>query len=83
MDISNRFEVGRILINELEQAVDNLSPYDEKLVEINKRANSIKRNMIIFYERWDRPPELFEQIEIMNSVIKKLEQLHNKHVTGM
>lgn len=84
MDISDRFEVGRILVDELERAVDNLSPFDEKLIkEIKIRANSVKRNMIIFYQRWDRPPELFEQIELMNSVIKKLEQMQNKHVTGM
>ena len=39
--------------------------------------------MMMCYEQWDRPPEFIEQIERMDFVIKKLEKMQNKHVTGM
>ena len=84
MDILDRLEVGNILIGEFERLAHKLDPSEEELLSVViKKANSVKFKMMMCYEQWDRPPEFMEQIERMDFVIKKLEKMQNKHVTGM
>ncbi len=83
MNISDRLLAGKILINQFEMLSAEFMPNDDELPKIIKRADSVKLKMLICYEKWGRPPELLEQIKQIDSVIKKLEQLHNKYVTGM
>lgn len=80
MKVSDRLLIGKILVDELERLAAEFDPYDDELPEIIKRAMMTKQKMKIFYKKWGEPPELLKQIEQIDSVIKKLEQLHNKHV---
>lgn len=83
MDISSKLAVGSALISELDRLTDKLNPYDDKLPEIIKRAVLTKLRMKKCYDLWDQPPALLEQLERIDSVIKKLELIQNKCVTDM
>jgi hypothetical protein len=82
MGIEERLLVGKILLAQLEKEVALLSPQNGDLAKIIKKAQSTKAQMYLFYLKQDEKSfELLEQIRQMDSIIKKVEELHNKHVT--
>ena len=83
MESTEKLRFGRILLDELEKAVSELDPNSELLPEIIKKSNIIKLKMLIAYRNMDKSPEMLEQINQLESIIKKVEQMHNKHVTEM
>ena len=78
METSDRFLLGKILIRTLEDEVKKLDPNDEHIPEIINRAHITRLKMKMFYKKWDEPQEVAEQLDQMESIIKKLEQMHNK-----
>lgn len=86
--IETKLAIGDILLTEFEKAVANdkevLNGQSEiKLAEVIKRGYGVKKKMQLFYLAHGEPPELDEQIKRIEKIIKRLEELHNKHVTGM
>lgn len=78
MEKSDRFIIGKILIEVLEKHVNRLDPYDDDLAEIVQRAYKTHLKMHRTYENWGRPVEMLEQLDKMDSIIKKLHQMQNK-----
>ena len=83
MTVKERILIGKILIERFSELADEVSSYHEELPVIIIKANLAKFNMVKYYEKWDKPPELLECIEQMDTIIKKLEQKQNRNVTGM
>jgi hypothetical protein len=83
MKIEDRLTVGKILIAEFGRLAGQLDPYDEQLPDIIKRALMTQLKMKAFYDKWDKPPQMLEQLDQMDLIIKRLEQIQNKHVTDM
>lgn len=78
METTERLLFGKILIAEFGRLSENLDPAEIDVGEIVRRANVTRFKMKTCYEKWDRPAELKEQIDEMDSIIKKLEQMQNK-----
>ena len=83
MEATEMFRFGQILINELEKGINNLrDPHEEELHDILNRSYRVKTKMQILYSKCESI-ELLNQMNQLDSIIKKVEQLHNKHVTEM
>jgi len=80
MDIPERLKMSRVLLGELEKNIVDLDPYDE-FDEIYSKALHIKMKMKMFYTRTGEPPELLEQFDLIDSVIKKIEDIQKKRGT--
>lgn len=74
--IQEKFAVSKLLLNEFERLVDQLKSNQEKMPELIAKAYDAQIKMIIFYNKWDKPSEMTEQLEQMSAIIKKMEQLH-------
>jgi hypothetical protein len=83
MDLSDRFMVGKILITEFGRLAEEIDPYDDDLPEIIKRALYTRLKMKCFCIKYDEPPEMVEQLAMMDSVIKTLELKQNRYATDM
>jgi hypothetical protein len=83
MGIEERLLIGEVLLRELKKEAKKLHPIlrpSEDLEKIIRKANAIKMQMYMCYRTWNKPPELLRQIQEMDSIIKSIEELHNKHV---
>lgn len=83
MHLSERLLIGHILIAEFEKLANNIDPHDDEMNEVINRANYSLMKMKMFHKKMGEPPEMVQQIEYMATVIKKLEQKQNKHVTDV
>lgn len=81
MEIPERLKMSRVLLGELEKNIVDLAPYDDEFDEIYSKAMHIKMKMKIFYARKGEPPELLEQLNLIDSIIKKIEDIQNKRGT--
>ena len=81
MDIPERLKMSRVLLGELEKNIIDLEPYDDEFDEIYSKALHIKMKMKMFHTRTGEPPELLEQLGLIDSVIKKIEDIQNKRGT--
>jgi len=81
MDIPERLKMSRVLLGELEKNIVGLEPFDDEFEEIYSKALHIKMKMKMFYIRTGEPPELLEQFGLIDSVIKKIEDIQNKRGT--
>jgi hypothetical protein len=80
MSIAEKLLISKVLIDELEFLILDFRPNSNNLPQIIKRAYSVKLNMQKFYIKNNQPEQLLEQLERMDSVIKKLESMQEKHV---
>lgn len=78
MEITERLQLSKVLLGELEKMVLDLNPYDDEVNEIYTRALHAKMKMKAFYIQYGQKSELLEQINLMDSVIKKIEEIKNK-----
>lgn len=83
MDITARVLIITLLVDEFNKLAMALDPCDHDFPEILKKAKLIQAKAERFYIKWDNSPELLERIQSMDSIIKKLEQKQNNHVTDM
>ena len=79
MNIPDRLKMSRVLLGELEKNIVGLEPFDDEFDEIYSKALHIKMKM--FYTRTGEPPELLEQFSLIDSVIRKIEDIQNKRGT--
>ena len=80
MDIPERLKMSRVLLGELEKNIVDLEPYDDEFDEIYSKVLHIKMKMKMLHPRTGEPPELLT-IELIDSVIKKIEDIQNKRGT--
>jgi hypothetical protein len=83
MEVSEKFLLGKILMRSLEEEVNKLDPADDHIPEIIYRAHKTRLKLKMFYKKWDEPQEVADQLNHLESIIKKLEQMQNKHVTDV
>ncbi|HSX39116.1 MAG TPA: hypothetical protein VLI92_00810 [Candidatus Saccharimonadales bacterium] len=77
--LTERLLIGKALISVLEEATSQLDdPYDDSLPEMIKKAVMAQLRMKNFYSKHNEPPEMFEQLEQMDIIIKRLFELQNK-----
>lgn len=81
--IQDRFFMAQLLLDELERLADQLDPSKGDLPYILERAYNTQSKMKAFYEKWDEPPVMLEQINQINAVIKRLELLHTNYVNSL
>jgi prephenate dehydratase len=75
--IEEKLEMSRLLIGELDKLIEGLNPHDDEFDEIYSRALHLKMKMKLFYAQFESP-ELLEQLTLMDSIIKKIEEIHNR-----
>lgn len=80
MGIEERLLIGDVLLRELHALASGLSRFNEDVPKIANKAIAIRRQMYMCYRVWGEPPKLLEQLKEMDEIIKKIEELHNKHV---
>ena len=77
MEVEERLEMSRVLLDELERLTGQLTPNNKELPEIIEKSLQLKVKMSLFYIRY-QPQELVDQMELLDSVIKQLKELNNK-----
>ncbi|MGB8079815.1 MAG: hypothetical protein WCF83_05015 [Pseudolabrys sp.] len=77
MEVEERLEMSRVLLDELERLTGQLTPNNKELPEIIAKSLQLKVKMSLFYIRY-QPQELIDQMELLDSVIKQLKELNNK-----
>lgn len=77
MEVEERLEMSRVLLDELERLTGQLTPNNKELPEIIEKSLHLKMKMTLFYVRY-QPEGLVDQIELLDSVIKQLKELNNK-----
>ena len=77
MEVEERLEMSRVLLDELERLTGQLTPNNKELPEIIEKSLQLKMKMTLFYVRY-QPEGLVDQIELLDSVIKQLKELNNK-----
>jgi hypothetical protein len=77
MDIEEKLLMSKILLGELDKMIMGLKPYDDEFDEIYSRALHLKMKMKMFYAQYE-PPEMLEQLSLMDSIVKRIEDIHNK-----
>jgi hypothetical protein len=79
MELEDKILFGRVLIAVLDEQTAKLDdPFDDELPQFIKRAMMVKFKMKNFYFSHNQPPEMDEQIERMDGIIKRLMDLQNK-----
>ena len=77
MEVEERLEMSRVLLDELERLTGQLTPNNKELPEIIEKSLHLKMKMSLFYIRY-QPEGLVDQMELLDSVIKQLKELNNK-----
>lgn len=80
MGIEERLLLGDVLLRELHALTTNLTRFSDDVPKIINKAISVRRQMYLCYRIWGEPPKLLEQLKEMDEIIKRIEELHNKHV---
>jgi hypothetical protein len=79
MDLKERIFVGQVLVDVLGEYTAKLTdPYDDELPFMINRAIVVQLRMKRYYHKHDEPPEMDEQLEKINSIIKSMLELQNK-----
>jgi hypothetical protein len=81
MELTERLQLSRVLLGELDKMIVSLEPYDDELDEIYSRALHLKMKMKMVGMQYEQASEILEQIDFVDKVIKKLEVLKNKRGT--
>ena len=74
MDIEEKLLWSKFLLRELAEQIEKLDATEEELIEIHLRSTHARLKMKMLYMDTEGPPELFEQIQILDSIIKELER---------
>jgi hypothetical protein len=78
-NLKDRLYIGKVLIDILEEQVAKLNdPFDDELPIFIKRAIMIQLRMKRFYYKHQEPPEMLEQLETIEKIIKNMLELQNK-----
>lgn len=78
MELKDRLFVGNALIEILKEHTDKLDdPYCEELPMFIKRALIVQVRMKGFYHQHNEPPEMLEQLEMIQGIVKKMMDLQN------
>jgi hypothetical protein len=81
MELKERLHIGKVLIDMLEDATAKLNdPYDDELPVFIKRAIMIQLRMKRFYYNYEQPPELLEQISIIEGIVKRMTDLESRKI---
>lgn len=79
VDLTEKMLVGKVLINLLDEQTVNLEdPYDDELPVFINRAMIVRLKMKQWHNTHGQPPEMIEQIDQMDKIIKRLMELQNK-----
>jgi hypothetical protein len=79
MELKDRLYLGNALIEILKEHTDRLDdPFDEDLPDYIRRAIMVKMRMRGFYTQYGEPPEMLEQLETIENIIKSMMELQNK-----
>ena len=79
MDLKERLLVGNVLIEILkEQTAELDDPYHDELPMFIKRAVMVQLRMKRFYHKYQEPPEMLDQLEAIENIIKNMIELQNK-----
>lgn len=79
MEIEEKLDLSYSLLRQLDFEVNRLDPSDENLEEILTRATHARLKMKSAFDDCQLP-QLLEQIKFLESVIFKLQTMHNKQV---
>ena len=77
MEIEQRLGLSCALLRDLEAEIDKLDPKREDIPAILIRANHTRLKMKAFFSEYPFP-QLLEQIELLDSMIIRLQNIHNK-----
>lgn len=77
MEIEERLHMSHMLLQVLKTETDELTPDHPELEEIISRANHTRLKMKTFFATCELP-QLLEQIELLDSIIITLQNMHNK-----
>lgn len=76
--------ITELYLDEFDKLVEGVSPYNKHdFPETFHRIKKVQAKMIKLCLKWDKSPELLEQIQRVEPIIKKLEQKQNNHVIDM
>jgi hypothetical protein len=79
VDLAEKILVGRVLIDILdEQTVKLDDPYDDELPMFIHKAMIVRLKMKQWHSTHGQPPEMVDQLEQMDKIIKRLMELQNK-----
>jgi hypothetical protein len=78
MELTERLQLSRVLLGELEKMIVSLDPYDDELDEIYSKALHLKMKLKMVFMQHQYVSEILEQIDFIDSVIKKIEKLKDK-----
>jgi hypothetical protein len=83
MELKERLHIGKVLIEMLEVGTRKLTdPYDDELPVFIKRAVMIQLRMKRFYHTHNQPPELLEQLDTIEKIVKRMTELQNSKFGG-
>lgn len=77
MEITERLLISKVLISKMSEILDQIDPYDDELPAIFAKTLHLKMKMKMFYAKHDEP-ELLEQLNLVETLIKKIEDIQNK-----
>jgi hypothetical protein len=81
MELKDRLNIGNALIEILQEQTSKLKdPYDDELPMFIKRAVMVQLRMKRFYHKHDEPPEMLEQLETIEKIVKDMMALQNNRL---
>jgi hypothetical protein len=81
MELKDRLNIGKALIEILQEHTVKLKdPYDDELPMFIKRAVMVQLRMKRFYHKHDEPPEMLEQLETIEKIVKDMMALQNNRL---
>jgi hypothetical protein len=81
MELKDRLHIGKALIEILQEHTVKLKdPYDDELPMFIKRAVMVQLRMKRFYHKHNEPPEMLEQLETIEKIVKDMMALQNNRL---
>lgn len=81
MELRDRLNIGKALIEILQEHTVKLKdPYDDELPMFIKRAVMVQLRMKRFYHKHNEPPEMLEQLETIEKIVKDMMALQNNRL---
>jgi hypothetical protein len=81
MELKDRLNIGNALIEILQEQTSKLKdPYDDELPMFIKRAVMVQLRMKRFYHKHNEPPEMLEQLETIEKIVKDMMALQNNRL---
>jgi hypothetical protein len=78
LNLDERISMGKILVEYLEKETYHYTVYDDEWNEMIRRALTARMRMKSFYFRHNKPLELLDLINKMDSVITKMVEEQSK-----